>query len=132
MRLSDVETGAYGGVQEDGADSGGSRFEPWRDHVKQPLDQPTYLRIQWGVEYARRFGIDLAEQLHDLGLILTPAEELRLKLQTMEFLLAEISGWRPAEFIRRTDKSGTGATAADVHQRICEFIQDHINAMKEG
>lgn len=34
MRLSDVETGAYGGVQEDGADSGGSRFESWRNHVK--------------------------------------------------------------------------------------------------
>lgn len=100
--------------------------------MKPILDQPTYLRIQWGVEYARRFGIDLAEQLHDLGLILTPAKEEEITLRTMEFLLAEVQGWRPAEFIRRTDKSGTGATAADLHLRICEFIQDHIDAVKRG
>lgn len=100
--------------------------------MKQPLDQPSYLRVQWGLEYARRFGIDLAEQLHDLGMILTPAEERRIKIQAMEFLLAEISGWRPAEFIRRTDKTGTGASAADVHRNICEFIQEHIDQVKRG
>lgn len=84
------------------------------------------------MQYARTFGIDPAEQLHTSGLILTPAEEHRIKIQTMEFLLAEISGWRPAEFIRRTDKTGTGSTAADIHRNICEFVQDHINAAREG
>lgn len=100
--------------------------------MKQPLDQPTYLRIQWSLEYARRFGIDLAEQLHELDLILTPAKERAIKLQAMQFLLSEVEGWRPAEFVRRTDKSGTGATAADVHRNICTFIQDHIDAVKDG
>lgn len=97
-----------------------------------PLDQPTYLRIKWSLEYSRRFGIDSAEQLHELGLILTPDKERQLKLEAMQFILAEIEGWRPAEFIRRTDKSGTGATPADLHRRICDFIQDHINVVKAG
>jgi hypothetical protein len=102
-------------------------------HVKQlPLDQPTYLRAKWSLENARVWGTDPVEQLHELGLILTPAKERQLKLQAMEFLLAEIEGWRPAEFIRRTDKSGTGATPADLHRRICEFVQDHIDAVKAG
>lgn len=100
--------------------------------MKQPLDQPSYLRVHWGLEYARRFGVDMAEQLHDLGMILTPAEERRIKLQTLEFILDQISSWRPAEFIRRTDRSGTGATAADVHRNICDFIQEHIDVVKRG
>ena len=101
--------------------------------MKQPpLDQPTYLRAQWLIGHARTFGLDLVEHLHEAGLILTPDRERQIKLQAMEFLLAEIGGWRPAEFIRRTDKSGTGATAADLHLRICEFVQDHIDAVKAG
>jgi hypothetical protein len=99
--------------------------------VKHALDQPTYLRAQWLLGQARVFGVDPIEHLHASGLILTPERERQLTVQAMEFLLAEIKGWRPAEFIRRTDKSGTGATAADLHLRIQEFIQDHINAVKE-
>ena len=100
--------------------------------MKQVLDQPTYLRAQWLLGHARILGIDPIEQLHASGLILTPDRERDIKIQAMEFLLTEIKGWRPAEFIRRTDKSGTGATAADAHMRICEFIQDHLDAMKRG
>lgn len=48
----------------------------------------------------------------------------------MRFLLGELRSWRPAEFTRRTDKSGTGSTAADQHMRICEFIEDHISAVR--
>lgn len=101
-------------------------------HVKQPLDQPTYLRAKWLLERARIWGHDSVEELHDAELILTPDRERAIKLQAMEFLLTEISSWRPVEFIRRTDKSGTGATAADVHRRICDFIQDHIDVVKAG
>ena len=100
--------------------------------MKRPLDQPSYLRVRWGLEYARRFGIDPVEQLHELGMILTPAEERRIKVLAMEFLLEEISGWRPAEFIRRTDRSGTGASAADIHRNICDFVKDHIDQVKRG
>lgn len=100
--------------------------------MKQVLDQPTYLRAQWLLGYARVLGVDPIEQLHASGLILTPDRERALKIAAMEFLLAEIKGWRPAEFIRRTDKTGTGSTAADLHLRIQEFIQDHINVAREG
>lgn len=100
--------------------------------MKQPLDQPTYLRAKWVLNHAQIWGHDSVEALHEAELILTPDKERLLKLQAMQFLLAEIEGWRPAEFIRRTDKSGTGATGADVHRRICEFVQDHIDAVKRG
>jgi hypothetical protein len=101
--------------------------------VKQrPLDQPTYLRVKWLLEHARILGVDPVEYLHEAGLVMTPGLEQTLRIRGMEFLLAEIQGWRPAEFIRRTDKSGSGATVADLHQRICEFIQDHIDAAREG
>jgi hypothetical protein len=100
--------------------------------VKQPLDQTTYLRVKWAIEHAKIWGVDPVEQLHSLGLIVTPGLEQDLRIRGMEFILAEIQGWRPAEFIRRTDKSGSGATVADLHQRICEFIQDHIKAAHEG
>ena len=110
-----------------------SGFDSRPAHVKQlPLDEPTYLRVKWGLEHARLWGHDPAEQLHELELILTPAKEQQIKLEAMNFLLAEIQGWRPAEFIRRTDKSGTGATPADLHRAVCDFIQDHINAVKAG
>ena len=97
-----------------------------------PLDQPTYLRVQWLIHQAHVLGIDQVEHLHEAGLIVTPAMELGLRIKGMTFLLEEIKGWRPAEFIRRTDKSGSGSTPADLHLRICEFIQDHIDAMKAG
>lgn len=100
--------------------------------MKQLLDQPTYLRAQWLLGAARVWGVDPVEQLHTSGLLLTPDRERAIKIQAMEFLLAEISGWRPAEFIRRTDKTGTGSTAADIHRNICEFVQDHIDAAREG
>lgn len=100
--------------------------------MKQPLDQPTYLRAKWLLERAKIWGHDPVEVLHDAGLILTPAMENMLRIRGMTFILEEIQGWRPAEFIRRGDKSGAGATAADLHQRICEFIQEHIDAAREG
>jgi len=100
--------------------------------MKQPLDQPTYLRVKWLMEQARVLGVDSVEHLHDAGLILTPGMENALRIRGMSFILGEIQGWRPVEFIRRGDKSGSGATPADLHLRICEFIQDHIDVAREG
>lgn len=100
--------------------------------MKQPLDQPTYLRVKWLQQNAHILGVDLVEHLHEAGLILTPSLEQSLRIRGMEFILEEIKGWRPAEFIRRGDRSGSGATVADLHLRICEFIQDHINVAREG
>lgn len=97
-----------------------------------PLDQPTYLRVAWLLQQARVLGVDPVEHLHEAGLVVTPSMEQRMLIRGMEFILAEIQGWRPAEFIRRNDKSGTGATAADLYLRVCEFIQDHIDAAREG
>lgn len=97
-----------------------------------PLDQPTYLRVKWLMEHARILGVDPVEHLHEAGLVVTPGLERSLRIRGMEFLLAEIQGWRPVEFLRRGDKSGSGSTPADLHLRICEFIQDHIDAAREG
>ena len=100
--------------------------------MRQPLDQTTYLRAKWLLESARIWGMDPVERLHEGGLIVTPSLEQTTRIRGMEFILAEIQGWRPAEFIRRGDKSGAGATVDDLHRYICEFIQDHINAAREG
>jgi hypothetical protein len=88
--------------------------------------------VAWLLQQARVLGVDPVEHLHEAGLIMNPATEQNMRIRGMEFLLNEIQGWRPAEFIRRGDKSGSGATVADLHLRICEFIQDHIDAAREG
>lgn len=84
------------------------------------------------MEHARVLGVDPVEHLHEAGLVVTPGLEQTLRIRGMEFLLAEIQGWRPVEFLRRGDKSGSGSTPADLHLRICEFIQDHIDAARDG
>lgn len=61
---------------------------------------------------------------------MSAAIERDLKVEALRSLLGELRSWRPAEFTRRKDKSGTGSTAADQHMRICEYIEDHISVVR--
>lgn len=61
---------------------------------------------------------------------MSAAVELEIRVEAMRFILGELRSWRPAEFTRRTDKSGTGSTPAEQHMRICEFIEDHISVVR--
>lgn len=99
---------------------------------QSPLDDPTYVRAVWALGHARTWGHDPVEELHAAGLILTPAKELAIKIMTLEFIAAEIDNWRTAEFVRRSNKTGTGATAADLHREIVAFIQEHIITLREA
>ena len=98
--------------------------------TREPLDEKTFGLVCLALHSARNGGRDPAEELQRHGVLLSAAVELEIKVEAMRFLLGELRSWRPAEFTRRKDKSGTGSTAADQHMRICEFIEDHISALR--
>lgn len=98
--------------------------------TREPLDEKTFALVHLALHSARNTGRDPAEELQRHGVLLSAAVELEIKVEAMRFLLSELRSWRPAEFTRRKDKSGTGSTAAEQHMRICEFIEDHISVVR--
>jgi hypothetical protein len=98
--------------------------------TREPLDEKTFQLVHLALHSARNSGRDPAEELQRHGVLLSAAVELELKVEALRRLLQELRNWRPAEFTRRKDKTGTGTTAADQHMRICEYIEDHISDVR--
>lgn len=98
--------------------------------TREPLDEKTFKLVQLALHSARNSGRDPAEELQRHGVLLSAAVELEIKVEAMRFLLNELRSWRPAEFTRRKDKTGTGSTPAEQHMMICEFIEDHISIVR--
>jgi hypothetical protein len=97
-----------------------------------PLDPETRRRAELAIDWARRQGHDCLEELHRAGLLLTPAKELELRTGGMEFLLRQITSWRPAEFLRMKFLPHHSASPADLYSCVVEFIERHIEVAKKG
>jgi hypothetical protein len=100
--------------------------------VKLPLDPDTRRRAELAIDWARRQGFDPLEELHRIGLILTPAKEKEIRISTMGFLLRQITTWRPAEFLRMKFPPSRQASPADMYSCIVEFVEKHIEEARKS
>ena len=96
-----------------------------------PVDPDTYQRTDLLVSMARHRGWDVTEYLNRAGLLLTPAQSKRIRVEALEYILDEMQRWRPAEFLRRHDRSLVTATPDELYRCIVEWMEDHVTAAKE-
>lgn len=90
------------------------------------MDQDTYDKITRSLARARYRGASPIDQLNQDGLVWTRERERKIRIQAMRFILDEMSGWSPAEFLRRRNKGLENCTPADMYICIREWIQEHI------
>lgn len=91
-----------------------------------PLDPDTRRRAELAIDWARRQGHDVLEELHRVGLILTPAKEREIRVSAMRYLHRELVSWRPAELLRRKFHASHPTTPADMYACIAEFLEEHV------
>lgn len=101
--------------------------------TKPALDEATFATAVAVLDRARHDGLHPVEALHRSGLLLSPRVENGIKVATLGYVLHELQSWSPAEFLRRRDKKAAGASPAELHRCICEYIEDLISmARKES
>lgn len=98
---------------------------------KVPLDPETWGRVTSAVEVARHHGLDVAEELHRQGLILSPAVRLDVERGVMSRLVGMLMLWRPAEILRRRFDPSHTTTPAEMYECTVDFIQDFQLKLKE-
>jgi hypothetical protein len=94
------------------------------------LDPDTWVTVQAVLKRSSDLGLDVAEQLHRRGLILTPAVERNVKIATIEFILNELRSWRPTEMLRVKFHPNHSASPADMQEAIGEWLTKHIDHLK--
>jgi hypothetical protein len=90
------------------------------------VDQDTYDRITRSLARARYRGASPIYQLNEDGLVWTKDRERKVRVAAIRFILDEMAGWSPAEFLRRRNKGLESATPADMYICIREWIQEHL------
>lgn len=90
------------------------------------VDQVTYDKVIRCLARARHRGASPVAQLNQEGLLWTPDRERKVKVAAMLFILDEMSGWTPAEFLRRRSKGLENSTPTDMYICIREWIQEHV------
>ena len=96
------------------------------DRCVTPVDPDTWMRVHAVLSAAVRAGRDPVEELQRARLLLTPAVEAELRIRAMEYLLREVTSWRPAEFLRMKFLPTHQASPADLYSCVVEFIERHI------
>lgn len=91
------------------------------------VDQVTYDKVTRSLARARYRGASPVDQLNRDGLLWTPDRERKIRVAAMRFILDEMGGWTPAEFLRRRKKGLENATPTDMYICISEWIQEHIS-----
>lgn len=94
--------------------------------ISDVLDPDTWVRVVAVLERSRRLGLDPAEQLHRFELLWTPEREHRLRVDTMRFILNEMTTWRPDEMLRVKFNPSHTASPADMYACIAAWIEQHI------
>lgn len=90
----------------------------------EPLPLDFWTTVGAVIQHAQRTGKDPAEELNRSGLLLTRAQDKRIRLEAMNYLLLRITSWRPAEFMRRINEGAWTPTA--MYREIVQFIEEHI------
>lgn len=96
------------------------------------LDRETHDRVTRSLAQARYRGVSPIDQLNKDGLLWTPERERKVRTQTIRFVLDEMSGWSPAEFLRRRSKGLENCTPTDMYMCIREWIQEHLAYAQTG
>lgn len=90
----------------------------------KPLDMDMWVRVNQALVWAQMKGYDPAEYLNKQGLLLTPSQDKRIRLEAMQFILNKITDWQPHEFMRRANDGAW--TPALMYQEIVKFIEEYI------
>jgi hypothetical protein len=96
------------------------------------MDPATYEKIRRSLDRARWRGASPPDQLNKDGLVWTEDRERQIRVATIRFILDEMGGWTPAEFLRRRKRTLEGATPTDMYICISEWIQDHLAHAQTG
>lgn len=96
-----------------------------------PLDRDTQFRVISCLEQALWSGTHVADLLNAKGLILSPVAKVEVRYEAMMFLAREMQRWTPAEFLRRVNRTLSGATPEDMYHAILTWVIDHARAAKE-
>ena len=96
-----------------------------------PIDPDTYVKVNAVITSARVRGLSLIEELNRIGLLLTPAQDKRIRLEAMSFIADQMSNWSPVEFLRRKHRNLNVTTQQDLYNCIYEWIVDHITHVRE-
>jgi hypothetical protein len=98
---------------------------------QQPLEPEDYLKAHTVLVDALRHGRDWVEALNSTGLLLTPAQDRRIRLEAMQYLVRQVQSWRPAEFLRRKFNASHPCTPADMYSCVLEFLEEHVRWMEK-
>lgn len=90
----------------------------------KPLDLETQTAVAAALWWARTHGMDQVEHLNKLGLLLTSAQDKRIRLEAMQFTLSKIREWQPHEFMRRINDGAWTPTL--MYNEIVKFIEECI------
>jgi len=94
------------------------------------VDYDTQVSVDMAIYRANRQGTVYADELHRLGLLLSPNREAEIKAETMQWLVNELRGWTPAEFLRRRAMDLKNLTPADMYEAIASWMQEHADAAR--
>ena len=90
-----------------------------------PVDPDTYVRAIQVIAYARADGHDVVEALNRAGLLLTPSQDKRIRLEVYSYVLKRMDDLKPHEFLRRRYKhSLEQKTPNDLYECVKDWIGD--------
>lgn len=94
------------------------------------IDTETQGLVEYAMLKARRDGTTFASELNQLGLLLSPSIEAGIRADAFQWLVNELRGWTPAEFLRRGSHELKNQTPADMYQAIGDWMQEHADAAR--
>lgn len=97
-----------------------------------PVHPDTFALVEAAISVAQNNGLNLAEVLNRAGLLATPDRDLRLRIETLGYVLARLEDYTPAEFVRRRNRRLETATLDDIYQSIVDWFSDTLDAVKRG
>ncbi len=96
-----------------------------------PVDGPTFSRTNAVLQAAHTRGLSAVEELNRVGLLLTPARNKQIRLETLSALVESLERWRPVELLRRRLRHAEAGTPSDMYTCILEYIQEYLTMVKE-
>lgn len=98
-----------------------------------PVDPQTYVETVVTIAQARHHGHDVVEALNRAGLLLTPAQDKRIRLEVYSYVLQRMDDLKPHEFLRRRFKQSLEQrTPSDLYECIKDWIGDLREWLKNG
>lgn len=97
-----------------------------------PLDPVTWAAATEILRQAQRGGQDGAEALNRAGLLITPARGHQLSLHAVKALREQLYGWSSVEMLRKTNRTITSATPADMYEAVLRYVDEFVAHVEEN